>query len=294
MKFFLLSSLVAVMGTAFLTQSDLPGAVKGHVTLLTEAKSLKATFSVNKLGGGLEKGSIVYSKVGMFKIDMPTKMVESDGKMVWTLDKVANTYTEMPASLAATKEPAVWAWAAFFSADALKGTKEYAAKEARVIRGASVTEFTGKLANDKPFSLYIDTKTGVARGANIADSLILAQGDIVVGKDALDAKDFAFVAPAGAKKIEAPVASAATYAQVEKILKANCLPCHSAGGRKAGLSVDSYDGVMAKVTPGNAAGSGLFRSVSGPRPSMPKNGAPLSKADLEILEGWINSGAKNQ
>ena len=291
MKLLLLSSLAVL--TSALMQSDLPGAVKGHVAILHDAKSLKVTFTINKLGGGLEKGSLVYSKTGMYKIDMPTKLVESDGKLVWTLDKQANTYTEMPASVAATKDPAVWAWAAFFNVDALKGTKDYVAKEPKTIRGSLVTEYTAKMANDKPFSLYLDAKTGVARGTSNADAVVLAQGDIMIGKVEMDIKDFTFVPPADAKKVEKPAADSVTYAQVETLLKANCMPCHSSGTMKAGLSVESYEGVMRKVTAGNAMGSALFRTISGPKPSMPQGRSPLAKADVDTIEAWINGGAKN-
>ena len=292
MKLLLLSSL-AVLTSAFMYQSDLPGAVKGHVTILHDAKSLKVTFTVSKLGGGLEKGNLIYSKAGMFKIDTPAKLVESDGKMVWTLDKQSNTYTEMPASLAATKDPAVWAWAAFFNADALKGTKEYVGKEPKTIRGSLVTEYTAKMANDKAFSLYLDAKTGVARGTSNSDAVVLAQGDIMIGKDMMDVKDFTFVPPADAKKVEKPAAGSVTYAEVETILKAKCLPCHSAGNRKAGLSVESYEGVMAKIMAGNSAGSALYRSITGSKPSMPQNQAPLSKAETDLIAAWIDGGAKN-
>lgn len=292
MKFFLLTSSLAVLGSAFLTQSDLPGAVKSHVMILQDTKSFKADFVVQKLSGGLEKGSLVYSKAGMFKIDMPTKLVTSDGKMVWTLNKQANTYTEVPASMAPTKEFAVWAWSAFFSADALKGTKDYVMKGSRSIKGVPVTEYTAKMANDKPFSLFMDLKTGVARGVSNSEFIILAQGDMTLGKEAMDVKEFTFVPPAGAKKEEKPTAESITYAQVETVLKANCMPCHSAGNRKAGLSVDSYEGVMAKIVAGNASNSGLFRSISGPRPSMPQGKAPLAKAEVDLIEGWINAGAK--
>lgn len=294
MKFILLSSSLAVIGSAIFTQSEIPVAVKTHVTILQEAKSFKAEFSVQKLSGGSEKGTVIYSKTGMFKIDLPSKLVESDGKLVWTYNKAANTYTEVPASVAPTKDLAVWAWAAFFSADALKGTKEYALKGSRTIKGSSVTEYTAKMANEKPFTLFIDAKTGVARGIANPEFIILAQGEMMIGKEALDAKDFTFVPPAGAKKEEKPAADSITYSQVETILKANCLPCHSAGNRKAGLAVESYEGVMAKITAGNANNSGLFRSIAGPRATMPQGKAPLSKADLDIIEGWINAGAKNQ
>lgn len=291
MKLFLLSSALAIVASGLVSQSDLPGPVKGHLTLLQDAKSLKVNFSVTKLSGGVEKGSLVYSKVGMYKIDTASKLIESDGKLLWTLDKQANTYTEIPASLAPTKDFAVWAWAPFFSAEALKGSKEYVAKGSRTLRGSAVSEYTAKMANDKPFTLFLDDKTGVARGAGNADFIVLATGDITVSKDAIDAKDFTFVPPADAKKVEKP--AEVSYAQVEAILKANCLPCHSAGNRKAGLSVDSYDGVMAKVTAGNGAGSSLYRSVAGPRASMPQGRAPLSKADTDTIKAWIDGGAKN-
>ncbi len=293
MKFIFLSSSLALLSSALFTQSDLPGPVKAHVTLLQDAKSLKTDFAVQKLGGGIEKASLLYAKGRLFKIETPKTLTESDGKMVWTLDKEANTYTEVPASLAATKDPIVWAWAAFFNAEALKGTKEFVAKGSRTLRGASVSEYSAKFANDKAFTLYLDAKTGVARGMANTDAIILATGDIVLGKVALDAKDFLFIAPAGAKKIEKPAAESITYAMVETILKANCLPCHGSASMKAGLSVETYDGVMRKVTAGNAMGSGLFRSISGPRATMPQGKAPLSKADLDTIEGWINAGAKN-
>jgi uncharacterized membrane protein len=132
----------------------------------------------------------------------------------------------------------------------------------------------------------------VARGAGNADVIVLATGDITVGKDAMDIKDFTFVPPVDAKKIDKP-ADTATYAQVETILKANCLPCHSSGSRKSGLSVDSYEGVMAKVVAGNSGNSALYKSVAGPRANMPQGRAPLSKADTDTIAAWIDAGAKN-
>ncbi len=290
MKLLLLSSLVILTGA--LAQSELPGPIKAHVNLLQDAKSLKADFTVQKLGGGIEKGTLLYSKTGLFKIDTPATLTESDGKMVWTYNKTSNTYTEIPASLAATKDPAVWAWAAFFNVEALKGTKDYVPKGSRTLRGSAVSEFSAKMANDKAFTLYLDAKTGVARGMGNADAIVLATGDIILGKVGLDIKDFTFIPPAGATKIEKPAADSITYAMVETILKANCLPCHSATSMKSGLSVESYEAVMRKVTAGNASASGLFRSISGPRATMPQGKAPLSKADQDTIEVWINAGAK--
>ena len=290
MKSIFLSSAAALLGTALFTQADAPAAIKNHVSALHDAKSFKAELTVQKLsGGGLEKETLTYSKDGMFKIDTPSTLAVSDGKMVWVLNKSANTYTEGPAALTRTKDTDVWAWAAFFNDEAFKGTKEYVVRGTRMIRGNSVEMVQFKLANDKVVTLYVDAKLGVARGLS-NDEVIVMAPTMSIGKDQIDAKEFAFTAPAGAKKEE--IKPGASFADVQKILMASCQGCHNNSNSKAGLSVESYDSIMKKVTPGDAAASNLYRSISGPRPKMPVGGSPLSKADQETIASWINAGAK--
>ena len=294
MKSILLASMAAIFGTALFTQADAPAIIKGNISALHDAKSFKAELTVRKLtGGSPEKEAVSYSKDGMFKIDSASTLTVSDGKMVWVLDKKANTYSEAPASLSRTKNPDVWAWASFFSADAFKGIKEYTVKSTKTIMGNSVTEVVLKNANDKEITLYVDAKTGVDRGMVGTELLVLA-GQMAISKDPIDAKEFAFTPPAGAKKEEIKPDSA-SFADVQKILIANCQGCHNDGNAKAGLSVDSYTGIMRKVVAGDAASSGLYRSVSGSRPKMPAGGAaPLSQKDRDTIAAWINAGAKNE
>lgn len=293
MKSILLTSAAALLGTALVTQSDAPSAIKNHVATLKAAKSFKADIVVRKIAGGTpDKETLVYSKDGMFKIDTPTSLTVSDGKLVWKLDKKANTYTEAPASLARTKESDVWAWAAFFSEDIFKGAKEFNAKGTLKLPGGSATEYQIKLADDKELSLYIDAQSGVARGLSNKDFLIVAP-TISIGKEAIDAKEFTFTPPAGAKKEEIKP-SAASFADVQAILKTSCSGCHNDGNRKAGLSVESYDSIMKKVVAGDASSSALYQSVSGPKPRMPRGGAPLSQKDQDTIAAWINGGAKNE
>jgi outer membrane lipoprotein-sorting protein len=280
MKSILFTSALALFGTAILTQTDLPTPVKNHVKTLKETQYFTAKFSVRKVSGGLENETLAYMKGGKFKIETPSQLAVSDGKMVWILNKHANTYSD------------VWAWAAFFNEDALKGTKEYEAKGTRTVKSVAMTEYAGKTEKGVAFSLYIDPKTGIARGYSSGDLLVLAT-DIVAGKGDADTKEFTFTPPAGAKKEEPkPEAEAVSYSAVEPILKNSCLGCHNSGNAKAGLAVDSYEGVMKKVTAGDAAASALYRSISGARPRMPKGGAPLSQKDQDTIAAWINSGAK--
>ncbi len=295
LKLLAVSSLATLFGAALITQTDAPAIIKSHVATLHAAKSFKAELMLRKLSGGSpDKETVSYSKDGMFKIESAKSLAVSDGKTVWILNKEANTYTEAPASLARTKESDVWAWAAFFNEEAFKGVKEYSVKGSRNLPGGPATEVSMKLANDKEVSLFIDSKTGVAKGAMNGDWIIIGS-NISMSKDAVDAKDFAFAAPAGAKKEEPKPVSGASFADVQKILVANCQGCHNDGNPKGRFSVDSYAGIMRKVTAGDAANSALYRSISGPRPKMPAGGAaPLSKADQDSIAGWINAGAKNE
>lgn len=294
LKSIIATSVATFFGAALLTQVEAPSIVKNHAAALQSAKSFKIDLSVRKVTGGAPiKETVEYSKDGMFKIDTPTSLSISDGKTVWTLNKEANTYTEGPANLARTKEIDVWAWASFFNAEAFKGAKEFVVKGSRNLPGGPATEVSVKLANDKEVTLFIDGKSGVAKGLLNAEWLIVG-ANITVSKDPLDPKGFAFAAPAGAKKEEPKAIIGASFADAQKILVNNCQGCHNSGNAKAGLAVDSYAGIMKKVTPGDAENSALYKSISGSRPRMPKGGAPLSKADQDTIAGWINAGAKNE
>src|SRR5689334_7947091 len=69
--------------------------------------------------------------------------------------------------------------------------------------------------------------------------------------------------------------------QVHPILASRCLPCHSDDKRSGGLTLATYDGVLAggrngaAIKPGNPAGSLLMRRVTGEAPpQMPFGGDP--------------------
>ena len=83
------------------------------------------------------------------------------------------------------------------------------------------------------------------------------------------------------------------------ILKTSCSKCHSGGNAKAKLDLTSYNAVKkgSKEGPVVVAGdpdkSSLVSSISGDKPDMPKKAAPLTKAQVNIISGWIKEGAKN-
>jgi len=86
---------------------------------------------------------------------------------------------------------------------------------------------------------------------------------------------------------------AATYASVQEIMNTSCMPCHNATNARAGVNLSSYDGVVAAVTPGNAAASRLILSLHAPgNARMPKGRAPIADATEQTIVAWINAGAK--
>ena len=66
--------------------------------------------------------------------------------------------------------------------------------------------------------------------------------------------------------------------------------CHGTSG---GLSLETYEGTMKVIVPGDPEGSILYQRLLGQRgPIMPPNG-PLPDAKIQLIYQWIKQGAKN-
>ena len=113
---------------------------------------------------------------------------------------------------------------------------------------------------------------------------------------------------------DAPAASNAsntiTYAaEMKPILDAACAKCHNAEKARAGLRMDSLEGVLQGtkkrklVDPGKSANSRLIKIVEsialaandpeGKAPSLHKKGPkPLTPEQITQLKSWIDQGAK--
>jgi hypothetical protein len=97
------------------------------------------------------------------------------------------------------------------------------------------------------------------------------------------------------------VASAAEpvdYARdVKPLLRERCFSCHGALKQNGKLRLDTVKAMTAReaVIPGDAAGSTLLERVSDPneKTRMPPEGKPLTAAQIAILKGWIDQGAKH-
>ena len=82
------------------------------------------------------------------------------------------------------------------------------------------------------------------------------------------------------------------------IFKRHCVGCHSEQKTKGKLRLDDVAALMkggktgALFAKGKPDDSLLITQVSGDKPEMPENEAPLSAAKVKLLRDWIAQGAK--
>ncbi|RIJ98858.1 MAG: hypothetical protein DCC46_10300 [Armatimonadetes bacterium] len=288
-----------VVGWAW--QAALPPQLSSHVQAMKKAQTLRLTLSVLPTGGAPYTVLLEYAKPGLLRIEGPTGYVLADGTTVFEYKKADNAYSESPQDAGALTTQCLqdpyWAWASFFLEDG-KLFKAARQGSTRNIKGNVVTEFTIERADQaSSITMYLDNKLGVARGMQIknakTDAVVIAT-EIEVGSEPPKADRFKFVAPEGAKKLEAPAAGSATFQQVTVLINRSCMPCHSATSLSGGYDLSTYEGVMKAVVPKNADASALVRSVRGQTAvRMPQGRPPLPQAQINLLVAWINAGAPN-
>jgi cytochrome c553 len=85
------------------------------------------------------------------------------------------------------------------------------------------------------------------------------------------------------------------YEEVQRILTAHCVSCHSEDLASAGLRLDSFEALMEGevVQAGSSQTSELMVRIrgEGDLPQMPQGFAPLSAAQQKLIADWIDAGA---
>jgi hypothetical protein len=85
---------------------------------------------------------------------------------------------------------------------------------------------------------------------------------------------------------------------VRPIFARRCFGCHNASEMRAGLSLESYAGVLKGggsgdvVVPGRASSSMLYRAVAHEEgaPQMPLNGSKLPDPEIALIRDWVAGG----
>jgi uncharacterized protein DUF1549/uncharacterized protein DUF1553/cytochrome c len=108
--------------------------------------------------------------------------------------------------------------------------------------------------------------------------------------------------PARAAAAQRPTATGGVdfAGQIQPILEAKCLECHSATRRKGGLSLANYGDILeggkdgAIVRPGRGVASQLIQRLTGEADGdqMPKDDPPLPAGEIALIRRWIDQGAR--
>ncbi|MHB8524376.1 MAG: c-type cytochrome domain-containing protein [Limisphaerales bacterium] len=92
---------------------------------------------------------------------------------------------------------------------------------------------------------------------------------------------------------------ASYFHDVVPILKRSCTGCHHPAKLKGDLDLTTY-AVLQKggkhgpaFKPNDPTTSKIIEEISGDEPSMPKEGDPLTKDEVALIERWIREGAKD-
>jgi outer membrane lipoprotein-sorting protein len=291
--------LVGGASALFFAQSG-QSLLDGHIKALQEAPSLTATLNVQPIGGAPATWKISFAKPNLFRLEHPEGWSLCDGKTVYFYNKKDNTWSETEATEATVVRESglveAFGWRAFFDKDAAKPILAAKPGATRIVKGNQVTELVLTMEGITA-TLLVDTKLGVARGFAFKQGetdLIVNSADIQLGKEPVAADAFAFKAPEGAKKEEAPAPgeTAATYASVQALFNRTCMPCHSVARRSGGHNLSSYAGIARGVVAGNPAGSAIYTAISGHPPRMPQMRPPLAPTEVELVKKWIEAGAK--
>lgn len=106
--------------------------------------------------------------------------------------------------------------------------------------------------------------------------------------------------PAAATQPAGQSAQGATVSftkDVLPILESRCTNCHGGDRTEKGLSLKTYNDLMAGsengpvVTPGNAADSQLVQMIVNQK--MPKRGPKLTPPQVQLITDWVSQGALN-
>lgn len=104
---------------------------------------------------------------------------------------------------------------------------------------------------------------------------------------------------AAALAISLHAAEVSYYSEVVPILKKSCTGCHHPGKLKGELDLTTHAAFKkgGKHGPsfkeGDPKNSNVIEEISGKEPSMPKEGDPLTTAEIALIERWIAEGAKD-
>jgi len=205
-------ALILAFTTAFCPAFAAPDALNKFTKKLSEADSIKASFSVNMIGQGADNYTLTLAKPNKARIDTPKRTFVADGDTITIYVKASKKYFTRPQNgkeLAGLfKEDALKPWLTFFNDKALNN---YSSSAGSVVKrkGMDLQQVNLVLdaAKGKVLSLFIDKKDDLAKQAILIpdpkkkdDQRIIDVLSVDLGTKPKD-EAFAFKAPANSQLI---------------------------------------------------------------------------------------------
>lgn len=293
---------VSVLAAAVVAMAARVGdpALDAYTAKLRAAKSLTVEFNLTA-SGPPGKSTLAYSSPNRLRIETSTRLAVSDGTTLWVLNKTDNTYTQSPAGTGPAMADEVYAWRGFFIIAPFADATDVTSTGKRTVGGVEVNGYKLSLPNGKTATIYISPSDGLAHSSQVmsnGNSATAIATKVELGEAPLSDSTFTFTPPDGAKKIEPPVAGAGSFAAAEAVFKQYCVGCHGTDTKKAGLSLISYEGVMAGargrpvVVSGDPTNSRVIQVLTGGSPKMPPTDDTVSADGIKAISDWIQAGAK--
>lgn len=227
MRKYLWAAVTAALAVLVYAQTGPGQLLANYAKTLSEAKSLKTTYTVQSLDGAPQAYQLDLAKPNMARIESPTEIITADGSTIFHFDKAQKTYYRDPQTDEALKAllggDAFDLWRAFFNPNSLsKATAKSLGTMNR--KGMQVNAVEASLLDGKKkIVFYLATQDNLARQGEISYSdqssserLLVQTKSLELGGEA-SASQFAFKAPDGSRELtEEERLSAEWYDDLEK------------------------------------------------------------------------------
>jgi outer membrane lipoprotein-sorting protein len=177
------------------------------------AKSLSATYTVQRVGGTSATYQVDLAKPNKARIDSPTQLVVADGTNITTYDKADKSYFTKPQTdgdlKGLFKGDDTHLFGAFFDADFYAKVPASKAAGTKARKGVTynVVQINMDTLNKKTISLYLDPSDKMAKvgefvlaDGGVTDTVIVATKELLLDGKQADTL-FAFKAPEGSRQI---------------------------------------------------------------------------------------------
>jgi thiol-disulfide isomerase/thioredoxin len=189
-------------------------ALQKTVGTINGAVALKASCTVQLVGGTPSVVSLELAKPGSARIETATRLVVADGTEITTYDKTAKTYYKQPETVQlvtkALTNAGVGVWNAFFDAGACNNASDVQVLPAVNRKGMNLTpvQFTTGGIQKATITYYLGSDqlphqeaetVSTSKGDEVT---VLTANTLAVG-GTIDPSDFAFKAPDGSRQLTA-------------------------------------------------------------------------------------------